>query len=143
MPNEVVEDYTFDNMDRLDVMRHFKSDTTNGNLADNALKDIFDSAYQADGKRTGLVEKFGGSSTGYQPVTAITDAVLFNNYTCSYDNANRLTSEALDSTEYTIDQNESYLMDLVGNRTRRTFDKGGAANDQVITYQRYESDFLR
>ncbi len=124
-------------------MRHFKSDTTNGNLADNALKDIFDYSYRADGKRTGLVEKFGGSSIGYQPVTAITDAVLSNNYTWSYDNAGRLTSEVLDSTDNTIDQNESYVMDVVGNRMRRTIDKDGAANDQVFTYQYDASDRIQ
>ena len=29
---EVVEDYNFHNIDRLEVLRHLKSDTTNGNL---------------------------------------------------------------------------------------------------------------
>ena len=42
MPNSVVEDYTFDNMDRLDVIRHYASDGNNANLTDNVLKDIFD-----------------------------------------------------------------------------------------------------
>jgi YD repeat-containing protein len=59
LPNAIVEDYTFDTMDRLDVMRHFQSDANNANLTDNVLKDMFDYSYSADGKRTGLNEKFG------------------------------------------------------------------------------------
>ena len=54
LPNSVVEDFTFDNMDRLAVMRHYQSDSNNANLADNVLKDMFDYSYRADGKRTGL-----------------------------------------------------------------------------------------
>ncbi len=49
LPNGVVEDYAFDNMDRLDLMRHYKSDSNNADLTDNALKDIFDYSYRADG----------------------------------------------------------------------------------------------
>ena len=46
LPNSVVEDYTFDNMDRLDVMRHYASDANNAVLTDNVLKDIFDHSYR-------------------------------------------------------------------------------------------------
>ncbi len=45
MPNGVVEDFVFDNMNRLDLMRHFKSDSNNADLSDNVLKDIFDYSY--------------------------------------------------------------------------------------------------
>ena len=42
LPNGVVEDYVFDNMDRLDLMQHFQSDSNNADLTDNALKNMFD-----------------------------------------------------------------------------------------------------
>lgn len=37
-----MEDYVFDNMDRLDLMQHFQSDGNNADLTDNALKNMFD-----------------------------------------------------------------------------------------------------
>ena len=140
MPNSVVEDYTFDNMDRLDVMRHYKSDTNNANLADNVLKDMFDYRYRADGKRTGLVETFKDSGIGVPPVGL---NYLTNNYTWSYDNAGRLTSEAIDSSDNSLDQTESYMMDLVGNRIRRTIDKPGTVNDITDIYTFNSSDQLQ
>jgi YD repeat-containing protein len=64
LPNGVVEDYVFDNMDRLDLMQHFQSDSNNADLTDNALKNMFDYSYRADGKRVGLVERFDTSGNG-------------------------------------------------------------------------------
>jgi RHS repeat-associated protein len=139
IPNSVVEDYTFDNMDRLDVMRHYLSDANNANLSDNALRDMFDYSYRADGKRTSLVETFGGTGVGPVPVSP----VLTNNYAWSYDNAGRLTSEILDSSDNTVDQAESYIMDLVGNRIRRTIDKPNTANDVTDIYTFDSSDRLQ
>ncbi len=71
LPNSVVEDYTFDNMDRLDIMRHFQSDSNNANLADNVLKDMFDYSYRADGKRTGLNEYFSPSNSANPPASSL------------------------------------------------------------------------
>ena len=140
MPNAVVEDFTFDNMDRLDVMRHFQSDANNANLADNVLKDMFDYSYRADGKRTGLVETFKDSGIGVPPVG---QNYLSNNYTWTYDNAGRLASEATLSSDSTLDQTESYMMDLVGNRIRRTVDKPGTANDVTDLYTFDSNDRLQ
>ena len=138
LPNQVVEDYLFDNMDRLDVMAHYRSDTNNADLTDNALKDMFDYSYRADGKRVGLVERFDTSGTGIRPGSS----TLSNNYTWTYDNAGRLTRELLDSSDNTLDQTESFLMDLVGNRIRRTLDKPGTANDTTDIYTYDGSDRL-
>ena len=130
LPNSVVEDYTYDKMDRLDAMRHYQSDSNNANLTDNLLKDMFDYSYSADGKRTASMESFGGTGAGPEPV----NPVLVNNYTWTYDKAGRLTSEQLDSSDNSVDQTESYLMDLVGNRIRRTLDKPEATNDVTDFY---------
>ena len=136
LPNSVVQDYTFDNMDRLDVMRHFQSDANNANLADNVLRDTFDYSYRADGKRTGLFESFGGSGIGIQPV----NPNLTTSYTWTYDNAGRLVSEVLDSSDNSLDQTESYITDLAGNRMRRMLDKPNATNDVTDIYTFDSSD---
>ncbi|XZE20921.1 putative Ig domain-containing protein [Pirellulaceae bacterium SH449] len=142
MPNGIVEDYKFDLLGRLDVMRHFQADNDNRNLTDNALLAIYDYEYRADGRRVGLTEKYGGSGFGFQPVSAITDAVLANSYTWTYDNAGRLIREILDSSDDSIDQTESYIMDLVGNRMRRTIDRIGIENDFTDVYVYDSSDRL-
>jgi RHS repeat-associated protein len=90
--------------------------------------------------RLGLVETFKDSGIGVPPVGL---NYLTNNYTWSYDNAGRLTSEVLDSTDDTLDQTESYIMDLVGNRIRRTIDKPNTANDVTDIYTFDSSDRLQ
>ncbi|MCY2984883.1 MAG: Ig-like domain-containing protein [Planctomycetota bacterium] len=138
LPNSVVEDYTFDKMDRLDAMRHYQADANNADLTDNLLKDMFDYEYSLDGKRTTSTETFGGTGTGPTP----SNPVLTNKYDWTYDNAGRLTGEQLDSSNNTLDQTESYLMDLVGNRVRRTIDKLGTAEDVTDIYSFDASDRL-
>ena len=76
MPNEVVEDFMFDNLDRLDVMRHYQSDSNNAILTDNVFKDEFAYSYEADNKRSSLSEKF--KLNGVDRTT---------NYTWGYDAA--------------------------------------------------------
>ncbi|MFN9713221.1 MAG: RHS repeat-associated core domain-containing protein, partial [Planctomycetota bacterium] len=56
-------------------------------------------------------------------------------YTWSYDNAGRLISEVLDSSDNSVDQTESYVYDLVGNRMRKEVDKPATAYvDSVFAY---------
>ncbi|MFN9433864.1 MAG: hypothetical protein ACK6DC_02860, partial [Planctomycetota bacterium] len=89
LPNGVIEDYTFDAMDRMDLMAHRRA-------SDNAVLAPYDYTYRADGKRTGLNESFA------------TTTARSNSYTWSYDNAGRLISEVLDSSDNSVDQTESY-----------------------------------
>ena len=131
MPNAVVEDFTFDNLDRLDVMRHYQSDSNNAILTDNVFKDEFDYSYQADNKRSSLSEKF--RLNGVDRTT---------NYTWGYDAAGRLTSEGIDHWDNVFDQTESYIYDLVGNRLRKTTDKAGTANDTSFKYAFDNNDRL-
>jgi RHS repeat-associated protein len=134
LPNEVVEDYSWDRMDRLDVVRHFRSDADNGNLADNVLKSEFDYTYRADGKRTQMVEKFGNMLPLPPGRSGWGEGVVTNRYAWQYDEAGRLISEVLDSSDNALDQTETYIMDLVGNRLRRTIDKPGSAEDATDLY---------
>ena len=143
LPNNVVEDYTWDAMDRIDVMRHFLSDTDNTNLTDNILKTEFDYTYRADGRKTKLVEKFGDMFPRSSGETGWGEGVLTNRYSWQYDNAGRLISEELDSSDNTLDQTETYLMDLVANRLRRTIDNSGTATDTTDLYVYDENDRLQ
>lgn len=138
LPNSVVEDFSFDKMDRLDAMRHYQSDANNADLTDNLLKDMFDYDYSLDGKRTTSTETFGGTGVGPTPI----NPVLTNRYDWTYDKAGRLTTERLDSSDSSLDQTESYLMDLVGNRVRRMVDKPGAVDDVTDIYSFDASDRL-
>jgi RHS repeat-associated protein len=112
----VIEDYTFDTMDRMNLMAHRRA-------SDNAVLASYDYTYRADGKRTGLNESFS------------TTTARSNSYTWSYDNAGRLISEVLDSSDNSVDQTESYVYDLVGNRMRKEVNKPATAYvDQVFAY---------
>jgi RHS repeat-associated protein len=116
LPNGVIEDYTFDAMDRMELMAHRRA-------SDNAVLASYDYTYRADGKRTGLNESFA------------TTTARSNSYTWSYDNAGRLISEVLDSSDNSVDQTESYVYDLVGNRMRKEVNKPATAYvDQVFAY---------
>ncbi|MFN7627330.1 MAG: putative Ig domain-containing protein, partial [Pirellula sp.] len=143
LPNDVVEDYTWDEMDRIDVMRHFLSDANNANLTDNILKSEFDYTYAADGKKSELIEKFGNMLPLSSGETGWSEGVLTNRYSWLYDHAGRLISEELDSTDNTLDQTERYIMDLVANRLRRTIDKPGIAEDTTDLYVYDDNDRLQ
>ena len=103
-------------MDRMDLMAHRRA-------SDNAVLASYDYTYRADGKRTGLNESFS------------TTTARSNSYTWSYDNAGRLISEVLDSSDNSVDQTESYVYDLVGNRMRKEVNKPATAYvDQIFAY---------
>jgi YD repeat-containing protein len=123
-PNSVVEDYTFDAMDRIDIQRHYALDNGNVNMTTPFLKTEFDYTYRADGQKTGLTEK---EVLGGQTRTSTTS--------WSYDNAGRLTSETIDHWDNNADQTESYVLDLFGNRISRTVNKPSTPYvDQFFSY---------
>ncbi len=82
------------------------------------------------------MESFDTSGSGIRPGSS----PLTNFYIWNYDSAGRLTREVLDSSDDSLDQTESFLMDLVGNRIRRTLDKPGTANDTTDIYTYEASD---
>jgi len=123
-PNSVVEDYTFDAMDRIDIQRHYALDNGNVNMTTPFLRTEFDYTYRADGQKTGLTEK---EVLGGQTRTSTTS--------WAYDNAGRLTSETIDHWDNNADQTESYVLDLFGNRVSRTVNKPSTAFvDQIFSY---------
>jgi YD repeat-containing protein len=123
-PNSVVEDYTFDAMDRIDIQRHYALDNGNVNMTTPFLRTEFDYTHRADGQKTGLTEK---EVLGGQTRTSTTS--------WSYDNAGRLTSETLDHWDNNADQTESYVLDLFGNRISRTVNKPSTPYvDQFFSY---------
>ena len=123
LPNDVVTDYTFDNMDRLDVMRHLESDSDNTDRSDNLEKAKFDYSYKDDNRRDELTETF-----------TLDGSAKTNTYTWVYDEAGRLTSEQVEHWDNTFDQTESYIYDLAGNRLQKTVDRSGGSNDHTTVY---------
>jgi len=58
-----------------------------------------------------------------------------NAYTWTYDANDKLLSEVLDSFDDAADRTDTFVMDLFGNRRKRTTDKPSTAYvDEVITY---------
>jgi RHS repeat-associated protein len=133
LPHGVVEDYSFDHLDRLDQMAQFAADGDNTNLADNPVKAEYDYSHRLDGKRSRLSETFwldadNDPSTAPTPHTATYDWL--------YDDAGRLISQAINHWDDVFDRTEAIVYDLVGNRTRRTVDWASTPNliDQVFAY---------
>lgn len=96
---------------------------------------------RADGKRTALYEStwYDLNEDGIQTANEL----KANNYSWSYDDAGRLTDEALDHWDDNFDQTESFTFDLTGNRTRLERDHANdAAIDEVITYEFDANDRL-
>ena len=82
----MITDYVYDSMNRLDKLTHYAPDETPENLADNDKLAEFDYAVRADGRRTGVVEKFWvDDGSGTVEVT--------NEIEWEYDGLNRLIDE--------------------------------------------------
>lgn len=116
LPNGVVSDYTYDSLNRLELLKQFNDTDADGvqDVGENLLSQ-YDYELLADGKRSGVVETDDADN-----VTTI-DWV--------YDNIGRLTEEQYDSYDNALDFTADYVYDLVGNRLTKTVDKG---NDNTI-----------
>ena len=129
-PNGVVEDYDYDNLNRLDKV----TVTNSGN------HELFEQDYTllANGQRDYVIEKrFDGSSSTPFSTTKID---------WSYDAENRLTSETRDegndATQNGGDYTDTFAFDLAGNRITKGHDAVGTTNDETITYAYNERDEL-
>ncbi len=109
LPNGVVVVYRYDRLNRLDVLTYYAPDATPDDLSNNVKVAEFDYTVRADGRRSALVETFWTSS-----------GALSNVFAWGYDDAGRLVSEVLDSSDNARDYTTSYTYDLVGNRVRST-----------------------
>jgi len=132
LPNGVIEDYVYDDLNRLDVLTHYAPDATPEDLSDNDKLAEFDYTVRADGKRTAATETFWLDEDS-DPQTPATPHVNEINWT--YDDIGRLTDEVFNHFDDTLDQTESFVYDLVGNRKLFTKDKGNdSIVDEAITY---------
>ena len=95
---------------------------------------------RADGKRTALYESTWYDLNSDGELTA--NELKASSYSWTYDDVGRLTDEALDHWDDTLDQTESFTFDLTGNRTRLERDHGNDGVDQVITYDFDANDRL-
>ena len=133
LPNGVVTDYIYDQMNRLEVERTYKDVNANG-VWDSAVDQLlaeYDYSLALDGKRTGVTE------------TTLVDSVLQQTrIDWTYDNLGRLTQERYDSYDNSLDFTADYTLDLVGNRLQKTVDNG---NDSTIdpTFRTSGFHFLR
>ena len=89
--NGVITDYAYDTLSRLDVLTHYAPDATPNDLSDNAKLTSFDYTVRADGRRTGVVEKFW-----------IDGAEKTNNIAWSYDPLSRLVDEVFQHYDPTL-----------------------------------------
>ena len=58
LPNGVIEDYTYDSMNRLDKLTQYGPDGTANDLSNNPKIAEYDYTVRADGRRTDLLERF-------------------------------------------------------------------------------------
>jgi hypothetical protein len=132
LPNGIITENRFDELNRLDVMTHYAPDVTPADLADNPKLAEFDYSVRADGKRTSVTETYW-LDAAENPATPATPRVNHINWT--YDDLGRLTDEVFDHFDNTLDQTEHFVHDLVGNRLSLTKDIGNNATiDEAITY---------
>jgi RHS repeat-associated protein len=130
--NGIITEYTYDSLNRLDVMTHYAPDATPQDLSDNDNIAQFDYVVRADGRRTGVTETRWNA--GNPLVTTIS---------WTYDNLGRLVQEVYDSHDNTLDYTASYTFDLVGNRLEKSVDQGSDTTiDETITYTYDDNDRL-
>jgi RHS repeat-associated protein len=128
LPNGAISDYEYDPLNRLDTLTHYEPDATPEDLSDNDVLSSFSYDVGADGKRNSATETFWLDSDSDGTPEAHTS-------TCDwvYDDLGRLASETIDHWDDQFDRTESFIYDLVGNRTRREIENtGDSAVDQIF-----------
>jgi RHS repeat-associated protein len=139
LPNGVITDYVFDNLNRLDKMTDFAPDPTPNDLSNNAKLAEYDYTVRADGKRTAATETFWLDSNNDGTPEPHTDQ-----FTWTYDNAGRLVDEVLNRFDNSLDQTERFVYDLVGNRLSFNTDQGNNGSvDEAISYVVDANDRLK
>ncbi len=135
LPGNVITDYQFDDLDRLDLMRTFRdTDSDNTYTAGvDALLAEYDYDVRADGKRTG--------------VTEIDDQGRTTRIDWSYDDVGRLIRESYDSFDDSLDFIADYVFDLTGNRKEKKTDTdptftGNPTFDETVSYVFDKNDRL-
>ncbi|TVS17596.1 MAG: hypothetical protein EA424_12305, partial [Planctomycetaceae bacterium] len=126
LPNGTIEKYVYDEQNRLDLLTHYGPDDTPEDLSDNPVLASYDYDLRGDGRRVGLFEAF------YQDGD---DAPwLTRQMQWDYDGLGRLIREVVDSSDDSLDYEESFLFDLASNRLEKTRDLGrnGQIDESII-----------
>ncbi|MBI1249378.1 tandem-95 repeat protein [bacterium] len=139
LPNGVIEDYIYDDLDRLESLTHYAPDATPDDLSDNDKLAEFDYTVRADGQRTSSTETYwldqDQDGTPEAHVTQID---------WTYDALGRLTEESIDHFDDQFDQTEWFTYDLVGNRTKKELDNNfDGTIDEAIAYMYDANDRLQ
>jgi RHS repeat-associated protein len=120
LPDGVVSDYDYDNLNRLAQLREFKDGP--GSVHQNQYEDgvdillaEYDYDLLADGKRSGVTEQVDDDG---DPETALKTTRI----DWLYDNLGRLSREVYDGYGTDLDFVADYTLDLVGNRVTKKTD---------------------
>jgi len=102
-------------------------------LADNPKRSEFLYSLDATGRRTSMIEKFWLDADNNVNTP---DVPKQNTYTWTYDANGKLLSEVPDSFDDSADRTDTFVMDLFGNRRKRTINKPSTAYvDEVIIFR--------
>ena len=143
LPNGVITDYTYDELNRLETLTHYLADDTPEDLSDND-KIVFEYEVRADGKRTKDTETIyrDENENGQFEVSEI--KMVTTDWT--YDEAGRLIDEVFSHYDDLLDQSSHFTYDLTGNRLEqqieKDFDGDGDIDKKTTTYSYDENDRL-
>lgn len=116
-PNGVIQRTEVNSSGSVTRMREFGPDNTPHDLADNPKRSEFLYSLDAAGRRTSMIEKFWLDADNNVNTP---DVPKQNAYTWTYDANGKLLSEVLDSFDDAADRTDTFVMDLFGNRRKRT-----------------------
>lgn len=131
-PNGVIEDFVYDELNRLTKLTHYKPDATPNDLSDNEKLAEFAYTVLSNGKRSGATETFWYDEDGNGTPEAHTNTV-----TWEYDELGRLTDETFSDPDF-IDS--IYTYDLTGNRTKLEKDTNGDGLIDETTRYTYDAN---
>ncbi len=148
LPNGVITDYIYDELNRLVSLIHYEGDATPETLSDNQKIVRFDYDLREDGRKNGSTEtwyldEFDTNSDGVVDENEAKEVTT----SWTYDEANRLTDEVFTHYDDLLSQTSHFSYDLTGNRlsqevTKDTDNDGSVDYEKVTTYSYDENDRL-
>ncbi len=116
LPNGVIADYQYDDLNRLELLRHFRDINSSGAYEAGVDALLAEYAYDLlpDGRRAGVTEKIwlDADEDGIFDPSELAGTRI----DWTYDPVGRLVRESYDSHDDSLDYVTDYLFDLVGNR---------------------------
>tara|TARA_R110002095_G_scaffold211465_1_gene199674 strand:+ start:261 stop:2441 length:2181 start_codon:yes stop_codon:yes gene_type:complete len=136
LPNGVITDYVYDDLNRLISLIHYEGDATPETLSDNQKIVQFDYDLRADGRKNGSTEtwyldEFDTNTDGIVDETEAKEVTT----SWTYDEANRLTDEVFTHYDDLLSQTSHFSYDLTGNRLSQEVTKD-TDNDGMDDYQK-------